>query len=205
MAPEWINIRALTWIAIRALLTQPDDATGSWPTEREAGALRLLRGDSITVGSEPSYCRGRRWYQLGMGQRRCAERDRSPLRGRASRRAPTPAATTTPAATPTSTATPTPTATPMPTATPLPTATPMPSSGLPCADCEASTAELWIADTQGDGVASRDDCLDAARTGRRGLPEGARGPPRHRNRPLQRLVVRNHGTVVWLGARPLPR
>ena len=55
-----------------------------------------------------------------------------------------------------------------------PEATPAATSGLPCSDCEASTAELWIADTQGDGVASRDDCRDAARTGRRGLAEGER-------------------------------
>ena len=55
-----------------------------------------------------------------------------------------------------------------------PEPTPTPTSGLPCFDCEASTAELWIADTQGDGVASRNDCRDAARTGRRGLAEGTR-------------------------------
>ena len=51
---------------------------------------------------------------------------------------------------------------------------PEPTSGLPCSDCEASAAELWIADTQGVGVASRNDCRDAARTGRRGLAEGTR-------------------------------
>ena len=47
-----------------------------------------------------------------------------------------------------------------------------PAPGLPCSDCEASRGELWVADTQGDGVASRNDCRDAARTGRRGLAEG---------------------------------
>ena len=46
------------------------------------------------------------------------------------------------------------------------------STDLPCENCEADPADLWINFTQGHGVASRDDCLDSARTGRPGLPEG---------------------------------
>ena len=46
-----------------------------------------------------------------------------------------------------------------------------PSTGLPCENCRANPANLWINFTHGDGVASRNDCLDSARTGRTGLPE----------------------------------
>ncbi len=58
-------------------------------------------------------------------------------------------------------------------ARPAPAApTGLPAKGLPCADCRADPAKLWINFTQGDGVASRNDCLYSARTGRPGLPEG---------------------------------
>ena len=55
-------------------------------------------------------------------------------------------------------------------APPAPAASP--ATGLPCADCRADPAKLWINFTHGDGVASRDACLHSARTGRPGLPEG---------------------------------
>ena len=63
---------------------------------------------------------------------------------------------------------------PPPTAGPPTTPAPSesPSTDLPCENCEADPADLWINFTQGHGVASRDDCLDSARTGRPGLPEG---------------------------------
>ena len=83
-----------------------------------------------------------------------------------------------PTAAPTPTGTPTPPTTPGP--TPRPTATPptttsTPGPQLPCEDCRADAGAVWVAHTDGDGVASRDDCQDDARTGRRGPPEGTRG------------------------------
>ena len=57
-----------------------------------------------------------------------------------------------------------------PPTTPAPSESP--STDLPCENCQADPANLWINFTQGDGVASRNDCLDSARTGRPGLPEG---------------------------------
>ena len=47
-----------------------------------------------------------------------------------------------------------------------------PSTDLPCENCRADPADLWINFTQGHGVASRNDCLNSARTGRPGLPQG---------------------------------
>ncbi|MYA19048.1 MAG: matrixin family metalloprotease [Chloroflexi bacterium] len=47
-----------------------------------------------------------------------------------------------------------------------------PATSLPCEHCRADPASLWINFTDGDGVAARDDCLDSARTGFAGLPEG---------------------------------
>ena len=76
---------------------------------------------------------------------------------------------------------PTPTGTPEPPSTPGPTPRPTPSPpgtpgpDLPCEDCRAAAGSVWVTDTDGDGVASRDDCRDDARTGLRGLPEGTRG------------------------------
>ncbi len=62
----------------------------------------------------------------------------------------------------------------LPTARPPTTPAPSgsPSTGLPCENCRADPANRWINFTQGDGVASRNDCLYQARTGRPGLPEG---------------------------------
>ena len=57
-----------------------------------------------------------------------------------------------------------------PPTTPAPSESP--STDLPCENCQADPANLWINFTQGDGVASRNDCLDSARTGRPSLPEG---------------------------------
>ena len=80
-----------------------------------------------------------------------------------------------------------------------------PPSGLPCENCRADPANLWINFTQGDGVASRNDCLDSARTGRTGLPERT---------PVERIAsgtgrcggwsyVKSGGNATWVRDRYL--
>ena len=94
-----------------------------------------------------------------------------------------------------------------PTGSPPTTAPPSgsPSTGLPCKNCRADPANLWINFTQGDGVASRNDCLDSARTGRTGLPERT---------PVERIAsgtgrcggwsyVKSGGNATWVRDRYL--
>ena len=80
-----------------------------------------------------------------------------------------------------------------------------PSTGLPCENCRADPANLWINFTHGDGVASRNDCLDSARTGRTGLPERT---------PVERIAsgtgrcggwsyVKSGGNATWVRDRYL--
>ena len=67
---------------------------------------------------------------------------------------------------------------PEPTPTPQPQPSPQRPSPAPttfsCTDCDpVDRRVVWIAHTDGDGIAVRDDCLDSARVGRFAFEEGS--------------------------------